>query len=192
MYTDGVSMDVSNNIGMYSNNGAVKKNEIPKIVPTDELMDELWAVAQERNGRVYRRMMKQLDWTVASEEQLRKAIGITLGYVDLRQADYLSQIAIERFPDSQSFASVRKLFEKQPTLKPTKRRGPRSTPGAFKASMEWISEHNDDYEIGHWLAVNNGTLIADASTLDELDEIVDALLGKELLASDTLVYKVIS
>ncbi|MEM7531742.1 MAG: hypothetical protein AAF639_06185 [Chloroflexota bacterium] len=188
MYTDIASSDN----GTHSQNGAQKsRDELVKIAPTDKLVDELWAVAEQRNGRAYRRLMKQLDWTVASEEQITKAIGITLGYVDSKQADYLSQIAIERFPNSQPFANVRKLFEK-PTVRRIKRTWPLNTPGALKASAAWIREHNDDYEIGHWLAVKNGELIADAPTRNEFNQIIDSLGGPEILANDTIIHKVIS
>jgi len=56
----------------------------------------------------------------------------------------------------------------------------------FKDSMEWIKQHIDEYEIGHWLAVRPGELVADAPTRDELDRKLT------LLREPCLIYKVIS
>ncbi|MDM8524516.1 hypothetical protein QUF80_14195 [Desulfococcaceae bacterium HSG8] len=54
--------------------------------------------------------------------------------------------------------------------------------------MEWIKQHDNEYQIGHWLAVRPGELVADAPTRDELDKKLSMLPEDK---KPYLVYRVI-
>ncbi|MEM7537110.1 MAG: hypothetical protein AAF639_33360 [Chloroflexota bacterium] len=169
----------------------VNGNGTPLVRPSDGLIQELMETAETQSGRAYRRIMKQTDWYLANADQLDKAISASLAFVDLQQAEHLSKIGLERFPKNNVFIRIQPLFSPAPA-RVVKRRWEPNTPGALQASAKWIREHNDEYEIGHWLAVKDGELIADAPTLKEFDELIESLGGEEILARNTIVHKVIS
>jgi hypothetical protein len=55
-----------------------------------------------------------------------------------------------------------------------------------------LDEHAHEYPLGHWLAVYNGQLVADAPTRNELGDILDELCENGQDKRGPLVYKVIS
>ena len=161
------------------------------IRPSDELIKELMETAETLSGRKYRRMMKEIDWSIATADQLDKAISTSLSFTDLKRAEYLSKIGLERFPDNEVFIRIQPLFNPPPS-RVSKRRWAPNTPGALKRSSEWIREHNDEYEIGYWLAVTDGELIAEAPNREEFNKVIESLGGPEILARNTIVHHVIS
>ncbi|MEM7538902.1 MAG: hypothetical protein AAF639_42490 [Chloroflexota bacterium] len=52
--------------------------------PTDELVKELMDTVEAQNGRKYRRLMKEVDWTLADADQLNNAMGTSVSFVDLK------------------------------------------------------------------------------------------------------------
>jgi hypothetical protein len=172
----------------YISEGDITMND--KIVPSDEIINQLKETAKNQNNRSYSCLMKQIDWELANAEQLDKAIGVALAYVDMKRAKQLTEIGLEHFPDNQIFIRVWRLFNPPPArVGKTKWR---SSIEALDASMNWMEEHADEYERGHWLAVKNGDLVADAPTRHELDKIIESLGGPEILATDSIVQQVIA
>ncbi|MEM7539223.1 MAG: hypothetical protein AAF639_44105 [Chloroflexota bacterium] len=168
------------------------KNGVPLIAPTDELIEELRATLETMAGRKYRRMMKEIDWYQADRMHLHKAVSTAVSFTDMKQAEYLTDIGLERFPEDNAFQRTKLLFEPPKKMPPPVRRFPRGTPGAIHASAAWIREHNDDYELGHWLAVKNGVLIAEGATREEFDTAVKALGDPEILTTRTLPSSIVS
>ncbi len=164
-------------------------NDKSKVAPSDEIISQLKDAAKNRDNRTYNRLIDQVDWKSASAEWLDKAIGITLAFMDMRQAKKLTEIGLTQFPENEVFTRVWRLFN-PPPARVGKARW-QSTPEALDASMNWIQEHADEYERGHWLAVKNGNLVADAPTLKELDKVIESLGGPEILATDSIIQQVI-
>ena len=178
-----------NNNGQ-SQNG-VYKNGVPLVPPSDELIEELGKTTMPHNGRAYRKLMKQIDWRLGTAEQIDAGLGVSLAFVDLERAKQLAKLGLELYPTYEPFVRVQPLFD-PPSSRAIKRKWPRSTPGALETSAAWIREHNDDYELGHWLAVKNGELLADAPTLKELDEKIESLGTPSIASYNTIIHKVIS
>ncbi len=135
-------------------------------------------------------MIDQVDWKLASAERLDKAIGIALAFVDMRRVKQLTEIGLARFPENEVFSRVWRLFNPPPAR--VGKAKWRSSAEALDNSMEWLQEHAHEYEPGHWLAVKSGQLIAEAPTLNELDEILDTLGGPEIVATDSIVHQVVA
>lgn len=163
-------------------------NQQPQITPTDELISQLKATVEQQDNRTYRHLMNQLDWSLASADQLDQAIGVTLALGDTRRARKLTELGRERFPNEDVFARVWRLLNPPPARVVAPRW--RSSMSALDASIQWLDQHADEYEPGHWLAVKSGQLVADAPTRQELDKIIESLGGPEILAIDSVIQQV--
>jgi len=149
-------------------------------------MAQLDVASAKHDGRAYRHLIGQTDWSRASAELLDRAIGLAIGFGDMKRGKELTELGLRRFPEHEKFARASLLFNPRPSkVIKTEWRPPRNW---FRDSMEWIRQHIDDYEIGHWLAVRPGELVADAPTRDELDKKL-AMSGED--GKPSLVYKVI-
>lgn len=151
-----------------------------------EVMDRLDSAVQNRDGRTYRRLMDQADWYSAPADVLDRAIGLAIGFGDMKRGKALTELGIRRFPEHEQIARTSLLFNPRPARVV---KTPRRPVNWFRDSMEWIRQHVDEYEIGHWLAVRPGELVADASTRDGLDKKLSILPEDK---KPYLVYKVIS
>lgn len=167
----------------------MNNNDKPKTAPSDEMINQLKEAVKNCDNRTYNRLINQTDWKLASAERLDKAIGIALAFIDIRQAKKLTEIGLAQFPKNEVFMRIWRLFNPPPARVGKPRW--QSTSEALDASVNWIQEHADEYERGHWLAVKNGKLIADAPTLKELDKVVELLGGPEILATDSIIQQVI-
>ncbi len=151
-----------------------------------EIMAQLDVVADKHDGRAYRHLIGQTDWSKASAELLDHAIGIAIRFGDMRRGRALTELGLRRFPGHKPFARASLLFHPRPSkVVSTPWRPPKNW---FKDSIEWIRQHIDEYEVGHWLAVRPGERVADAPTRDELDKKL-AMSGED--GKPSLIYKVI-
>lgn len=169
------------------NDNRESKNINSKIPPSPDVMDRLDAAVDKHEGQTYRYLMDQTDWHLASADVLDRAIGIALSFGDMKRGKALTELGLSRFPEHEQIARTWLLFNPRPArvIKKTERR----PINWFTDSMKWIKQHVNEYEIGHWLAVSPGELIADAPTRDELDKKLSVLPEDR---KPYLVYKVIS
>jgi hypothetical protein len=161
-----------------------------KLAPTEELINQLRTTPYSRDGRTYRRLIDQIDWNLAAAEVLDRALSVTLSFADLRRAKQITALARQRFPENEIFARAWQLFD-PPPVRWSKPRW-QQPPDFLKHCMEWLDEHVYDYEVGHWLAMNDGQLVADAPTRQELDNLLASLKGKNPLAEHALIHQVLS
>ncbi len=161
-----------------------------KLAPSDEMINRLKDAANNGDNRNYNRLIDQVDWKLASAKCLDKMIGIALAFVDMRRAKQLTEIGLECFPENEVFLRVWPLFNPPPAR--VGKAKWRSSAEALDNSMKWVQEHAQEYKPGHWLAVKSGQLIAEAPTLNELDNILDALGGSEIVATNSIVHQVVA
>jgi hypothetical protein len=157
-----------------------------KISPSSEVMDQLEAAVDNHDGRTYRHLMDQINWLLAPADVLDRAIGLAIHVGDMKRSKALTDLGLKRFPEHQQIARTALLFHPRPARVTTTAWRP--PPNWFRDSMEWIRQHVDEYETGHWLAVRPGELVAEAPTRDELETKL-GMLGDD--RKSVLVYKVI-
>jgi hypothetical protein len=154
--------------------------------PSPELIAQPDTAADSRDGRAYRRLMDETDWHSAPADVLDRAIGLALSFGDMKRGKALTELGLRRFPDHKQIARTWLLFNPRPArVIKTAWHPPRNW---FRDSMEWIKQHVNEYEIGHWLAVRPGELVADAPTRDELDKKLSVLPEDK---KPCLIYSVI-
>ncbi len=149
-------------------------------------MDQLEAAVDNQDGGVYRHLMDQIDWRLAPADVLDRAIGFAIHVGDMKRGKALTELGLTHFPEHQQIARTALLFHPRPARVAKTARHP--SPNWFRDSIKWIQQHVDRYEIGHWLAVSLGELVADAPTRNELETKLD-MLGEE--RKPVLIYKVI-
>jgi len=151
-----------------------------------EVMALLDAAVARRDGRAYRCLTEHTDWSATSAEVLDRAISMAISFGDMRRGKEFTELGLRKFPECRQFVRASLLFNPRPArVVRTPWRHPKNW---FRDSLEWIRQHIDEYEIGHWLAVRPGELIADAPTRDELDKKL-AMSGED--GKPSLIYKVI-
>lgn len=155
------------------------------LSPSPENMEQLESAVDNQDGNAYRHLMDQIDWRLASADELDRAIGFAIRAGDLKRGKILTELGLTRFPDHQQIARTALLFHPRPARVAKTTRHP--SPNWFRDSMQWIQQHVGMYEIGHWLAVSPGELVADAPTRDELEAKLDMLEERK----PVLIYKVI-
>ncbi|MEM7535998.1 MAG: hypothetical protein AAF639_27705 [Chloroflexota bacterium] len=172
---------------------AISQNgHTPKIDPSSGVLDELSQIASTQDHRAYRRLIDKVDWDMASAEELDKGISVMLGFVDTRRSKVLAEMGLEKYPDYEVFTRIQPIFNPRPA-RVAKLREKTPKPRYFlKNSMEWIIENQDEYEVGHWLAVNNGVLVADSPSCHELSQMLDTMRTENNPLTDhILVHQII-
>lgn len=178
------------------NNDHIQNNG--HVPPSPEIMSELGAAVENLNNprkahlsrRLYRQWIDKVDWRQASPEVLNEAMGITFSFSDTKSMKRLTGIGVERFPDLKLFKQAWKIFERPPMrMVPTQSS---ESAESFDATFEWLDQHAHEYELGHWLAVKDGKLVADAPTSKELTQILNQLRERGEHEGGALVHKVIS
>ena len=167
------------------------KEKEKKLDPSPEVIQSLRDSAYAFDNRGYRKLIDKIDWEKASAKSLNTGLSAAIVFTDLRRAEKISKIGLEKYPDDEVFIRIQPLFNppkarvgKNPWTVP-------KPPNFLNNSMDWIDENQDNYEIGHWLAVYDGILVADAPTRRELGEILDARRAEDHMARHALIYKVI-
>ncbi|MEM7530652.1 MAG: hypothetical protein AAF639_00630 [Chloroflexota bacterium] len=164
----------------------------PKIDPSSGVLDELYQIAHTQDNRAYRRLVDQVDWDMASAEELDKGIGVMLGFADTRRSKVLAEMGLEKYPDYEVFTRIQPIFNPRPAHVAKPRGKTPKSRDFLKNSMEWIIDNGDNYEVGHWLAVNNGVLVADSPSRHELGKILKAMRAENNPLTDhVLVHQII-
>lgn len=162
------------------------ENPNAKISPLPEVMAQLDTAVDKRDGRTYRALMDQTDWHSAPADVLDRAIGLAISFGDMKRGKALTELGRSRFPEHKQIARTSLLFNPRPArVIKTAWHPPRNW---FRDSMEWIKQHVNEYEIGHWLAVRPDELVADAPTRDQLDKKLSVLPEDK---KPCLIYRVI-
>lgn len=160
------------------------------LAPTSKRIDQLTESAHTNNYRSYRGLIDQIDWTQASGDELSKAIGVTLTFVDMKRTKSLAELGHKRFPEHERLIGAWKLVNPPPARIVKSKWRP--TFEGMQATGDWLDEHAYQYPLGHWLAVRHGQLMADAPTRTELDNILDSLHEKGEVEWPILVHKVLT
>jgi hypothetical protein len=161
-----------------------------KLAPTPELISELRNTAHTRNYRTYRRLIEQLDWQQASAEAINRGIGVTIAFTDMKRAKPLTELAWQRFPEDEQVGRYWRFLNPPPAR--IIKSDWRESPEEIQATGDWLDEHAHEYPLGHWLAVYNGQLVADAPTRNQLGDILDQLREKGLYERGAVTHQVIS
>ena len=82
----------------------MKNNDQQQIALSGALLNQLKKTAEDQDHRSYSRLMRQVDWKLADAEQLDKAIGVALAFVDMQRVKQLTEVGLECFPDQAVFA----------------------------------------------------------------------------------------
>jgi|GEM_PF-2462231 len=164
-------------------------NDNPKIVPSDEIINQLRDMAKNQDYRTYSHLIDQVDWQLASAESLDKTISVTLAFVDMERTKKVTAIGLERFPENEVFTRTWRLFNPR-SARVVKTKW-QSSPESLEASMKWLQQHVREYKPGYWLAVKAGQLIANAPNREEFDRAIEKLGGAEILAVNTIVHRVL-
>lgn len=168
------------------------------LPPSPEIMAKLGGAADNviyprkapYSRRIYRQWIDKVDWLQASPEVLNEAMSITFAFSDTKRMKRLTRIGVERYPDLKLFQQAWKIWERPP-MRMVPIRSEESAE-SFHATYEWLNQHAHEYELGHWLAVKDGKLVADAPTPKELTKILNELREKGEYTGDALVHQVIS
>jgi hypothetical protein len=108
----------------------------------------------------------------------------------MKRTKPLTELARQRFPEDEQVSRYwRFLNPPPPRVIKSKWRG---SAEEIQATGDWLDEHAHEYPLGHWLAVYNGQLLADAPTLSKVGEILDQLRDKGQYERGALTHQVIS
>lgn len=138
------------------------------IAPTAELMADLRVAVEEENYRAYRLLVDKIDWRLSDDvDVVDEGIGLMIGYGDMKRAKAVTEMAHQRFPEHKQIARTWDgIFNFRPVRVVKSRRRPMLE--EMEATAKWFDQHALEYELGHWLAVYYGQLVAEAPTLDGL------------------------
>jgi hypothetical protein len=106
--------------------------------------------------------VEEIDWQRKPAEMFADVIRLALMIEALGVVRHLAKLGAERFPDDEYLVRAWKMFG--PPRVVTSHAPPRK---GQAATMAWLQNHAHEYR-GSWIAVQEGQLIADASSFNEL------------------------
>jgi hypothetical protein len=125
--------------------------------------------------------LESIDWATRRPEELGAAIDLALREEMTALAIELAQLGKRLYPHHERIQRAARVLA-PPIARPT-----RLPPAqGLKASRQWLREHASEYR-GRWVAVRDGELLGAASSMSELDTVIDR--GEDAL--DILVTKVL-
>lgn len=147
----------------------VSHSEVDDLLRLQAAYDQIM-VGQAPDG-LYSRIVDEIEWSTKSETLFREAIQMAFTLEAAKVAYKLAVLGHQQFPDSSwmkwaehVFAPPRLLDKHVPPV-----------PG-LDDSTKWLQEHANEYR-GMWVAVLDGTLVANAPSrkalFEELGDIGD-------------------
>ena len=94
-------------VNSISANGARKAE---KLDPSPEVIQQLRDIAYAFDHRGYRKLIDKIDWEKASAKSLNTGISAAIVFTDLRRAEKISKIGLEKYPDDEVFIRIQPLF----------------------------------------------------------------------------------
>lgn len=137
--------------------------------------------AHDGDAEMFAKLADALNWSAHPPDELTRAIDLALSLDLASQAIELAQQAGHLFPDHERSQLAAQVLA-PPTVRdvhPPRARG-------LDLSMSWLREHGSQYR-GQWVAVREGKLLANASSLKELKETI----SEDEDAISTLITKVL-
>lgn len=155
----------------------------PAAADSTELIARMDAAIAAEDGPTFVRLVREIDWSQHTAEDLLRAIDFTI-WMDMgRLAMELAKKGGELFPEHErARAAAHVLTPPTARLAPTNHERARS----LRRSDEWLSEHAHAY-VGQWVAVRHGQLLGVAPDLHDLMP----LIGEGEDARWTLVHRVL-
>ncbi len=135
----------------------------------DDLLGELERSAFAQDYHTFLDHVVGVEWSARPPEHILKAIDMALLVGASRLAMCLSQESVRLFPDDPRCQWSARV------IAPAHVVGTRPATARSKglnASMDWVAAHAKTYR-GQWVAVSHGKLVASASSLEELDEMIE-------------------
>lgn len=139
-----------------------KTNEKPlSLVEQLEQSFEAW------DTRRFGELVRETDWVERRPEELERAISLSFSMNQTRLVRELAALGGRLFPGNKQLQHLAHVFA------PTTGRivkGSKPTTSLYD-SMEWFSEHANEYK-GQYVAVRDGNFLGAAATMEDLATIV--------------------
>jgi hypothetical protein len=141
--------------------------ETLNMTNTTTLMTLLETSARAHACTEFVALVEAVDWAERQPNELLKAIELALDLDMTALAISLAQQGGQLFPDNERVQQMARM------ISPLGIQVDRDTPHhtGIKQSSDWLNTHADQYR-GQWVAVREGTLIAAAPTLVELEALI--------------------
>ena len=146
--------------------------------PTTDLeMLRLDAAAHPGNEIAFSRAAEAVEWNYRSPRDLERAIRLALQAGAHLKARQLSELAAQRYPghtELQKFAQILappRVIDAHVPADPNAR-----------ADMEWLKTHGDEHR-GQWVAIQNGRLLASATSMRKLLDLIGNPKGTGIMVT---------
>ncbi len=159
--TDGVATDT---LTEYA-----PQNETNGVSVDDDLLEVLEQSAYAQDRDTFLDRIEGVDWSARPPEHILKAIDMALMIGGrARLAMQLAQESVRLFPDHPKCQWSARVIAPGKVVRRTPSDG---KDRGMRASMDWVANHSRPYR-GKWVAVSFGKVVASASSLEELDEMI--------------------
>jgi hypothetical protein len=122
----------------------------------------LEVAAEVGNERAFARVAAEIDWLQRSAAEYARAVRLALATEAHLLARELADEGAKRYPDSQELQKMAHIL-----APPRVVRTEASIPGSLAANRAWMRLHADEYR-GKWVALRNGSLLAEAESAAEV------------------------
>jgi hypothetical protein len=123
----------------------------------------------------FRTLIQAVPWSTFSPSDLIAVIRMALSLEAPLMARRLAEHGLKQYPNHPEINRFAHILA-VPTAMPVEP----ATEVDIKANKEWLAANREAYR-GKWVAVHNGTLIADGSTFSDLTANVGEVKGKGIL-----------
>jgi hypothetical protein len=139
--------------------------------PGDKRMAVLEAAAIVGNIAQFTEVYRSMNLDDRSANDVVSIVQLALSIGAIALAEEACKYGLTRFPNHDELKKMSTIFE-PPRITVSRRQPPTGT----RANTQWLTAHGDDYR-GKWVALRAGTLIASASSIDELLKIIGDVKG---------------
>ncbi len=131
-------------------------------------MNEMAAI---NNPEQFTEVYRTMNLVNCNADDLVHIARLALSVGALNIAKETCETGLQRFPDNEELTRMSRIFA-PPRITVSRRRLPTGT----RANTEWLKAHSAEYR-GKWVALENGTLIAAADTVDALIHVTGEVNG---------------
>lgn len=128
----------------------------------DDQLARLEAAVDAGNMDEFTHIYQSIDLNELPAVDLVRIARLALNHGAINLAKDACNRGLARFPDSFELVKMHTIF--QPPHITVSRRPPQA---GTRANTQWLTAHGDEYR-GKWVALRAGTLVASATSIDEL------------------------
>ena len=134
-------------------------------------LDTLAAAAELEDEATFLQVASQIDWSLQPASDLDRGIRLALAAGEHLFARRLAAEGAKRFPRHRDLQKMARILAPPRVVK-------KNLPPdlSIRANQAWLAEHAGEYG-GQWVALEQGNLVAAATTVAELRSQLDDLSG---------------